>query len=73
MIDKKDAVEIIENYEYYNSGIKWTNGAFAQVKKIKITKDMVYADVLLGNDMEQIYTTYHNSEYPLTLFEKVNK
>lgn len=68
---KKLLKKKIDDFEYYNSGMKWANGGFAEVKKMLVEKErddddkvigyVVHASVVVG-DCEQ-ETLYRDCEY----------
>jgi len=68
---KKLLKKKIDDFEYYNSGMKWANGGFAEVKKLSVEKErddddkvigyVVHASVVVG-DFEQ-ETLYRDCEY----------
>ena len=59
----------IEAIETNNNGLRHVNGAYVNVVNMRIKKDMITADVILSNDMEQTYQRYNNMEYPITMFK----
>jgi len=69
-LNKKEVKKTIEKYEYYNSGIKHTNGAYVDVTNITIEKDKVYADVELVFQMDGRTEKYTNCKYPISMFKK---
>jgi len=69
---KKLLKQKIDNFEYYNSGMKWANGGFAEVQKMTVEREyceyekevigyVVHASVMIG-DCEQ-ETLYRDCEY----------
>ena len=78
---KKLLKKKIVDFEYYNSGMKWANGGFAEIQKILVEKErddndkvigfVVYASVLVG-DCEQ-ETLYRDCEYHFDLELKFRK
>ena len=66
-MNKKEIKTKIESYEYYNNGMKHINGAWVKVLNLKLSKNKVFCDIILG--MEDKEERYNNCEYELKVLE----
>lgn len=72
-MNKAKLKEAIENYEYNHSGISYNNGSYAKAVNIKITKDKVFADILLVQQFEGTTERYNECEYPREYFKELEE
>ena len=65
--DLKDIKERIVMSELYNNGLKNINGAYAEVKSLRLNKDKSIATytLILGNDLEGEKHTYKGVKFKL--------
>lgn len=69
MIDKEKIKQKIEDYEFYNIGVKHINGAYVEASNIEIDDDeqIVSASVKLVKQMEGITESYDDCRYSFKL------
>lgn len=62
----KEALEIFENQEYYNTGMKHINGGFAEVDVFDHNEDYLYLELKWGEqDMVSGSSTLHTEQFKM--------
>ena len=69
MIDRKKIKDKIENYEFNNNGVNHINGAYVDVRNVRIHKKekLVTADIIIVRQMDGTSQRFNNCEYPFKL------
>ena len=71
---KEEIKQAIHDYEYLNNGFQKLSGKYVKVVNLKLRKNSVTVDIILGDeDPEEAINRYNVCEYPMNLIQEIHK